>query len=91
MFDPKTVRLSMIEAAGGQIGTIVDKLILFCFHFDPKESKYTLYAFNVMRAGGLLTVAVLAAFLLPFWFRNRRQEKEAAARSRMNNRVQGEA
>lgn len=80
-FDPKTVRLSLVEASNGRIGTLVDKLILYCFHFDPKASKYTLYAFNVMRSGSVLVVIVLAIFLAPFWFRNRREEK----------RVQGEA
>lgn len=80
-FSPRTMRLSLVEASNGKIGTLVDKLILFCFHFDPKESKYTLAAFNVVRAGGIFTVVVLALFVAPFWFRNRREEK----------RVQGEA
>lgn len=80
-FSPQTMRLSLVEASNGKIGTLVDKLILFCFHFDPKASKYTLYAFNVMRAGGILTALLLAVFMVPFWFRNRREEK----------RVQGEA
>lgn len=72
-FDPKFLRLSMIEASNGFIGTIVDKLTLFCFHFDAKENKYTLAAFNIMRAGGGLTVLVMAAFLVPFWVRGRKQ------------------
>ena len=69
-FDPKVLRLSMIEASQGQVGSVVDKLILYCFHFDPKANKYVLAAFNVMRVGGLLMVLVLGAFLLPFWTRN---------------------
>lgn len=73
-FDPKTVRLSMLEASKGQVGTLVDKLILFCFHYDPKANKYTVAAFNVMRAGGVLILLVLAAFLLPFWVRRRNFE-----------------
>lgn len=80
-FDPQALRLSLVEASDGKIGSIVDKLILFCFHFDPKASKYTLYATNIMRAGGVGIVAVLAAFLIPVWFRTRREEK----------RIQGEA
>jgi protein SCO1/2 len=69
-FDPKVLRLSMIEASQGQVGSVVDKLILYCFHFDPQANKYVLAAFNVMRVGGLLIVLVLGAFLLPFWTRN---------------------
>ncbi len=72
-FDPKTVRLSMIEASRGLVGSLVDKLTLFCFHYDPKESRYTVAAFNVMRAGGVLMLLVLGAFLLPFWIRARKE------------------
>lgn len=72
-FDPKTVRLSMIEASKGLVGSLVDKLTLFCFHYDPKESRYTVAAFNVMRAGGVMMLLVLGAFLLPFWIRARKE------------------
>lgn len=82
-FDPQTLRLSMVEASSGRVGTLVDKLILYCFHFDPKASKYTLYAFNVMRAGGMAIIVILTAFLVPFWVRNRREGEV--------QRVQGEA
>ncbi len=73
VFDPKVVRLSLVEASNGTIGTVVDKLTLFCFHFDPRVSKYTFYAFNVMRAGAGLIVVVLAAALIPFWLRSRKE------------------
>lgn len=72
-FDPKTLRLSMVEASQGKVGGLVEKLILYCFHFDPKENKYTVAAFNIMRAGAVLVVLVIAAFLLPFWIRSRRE------------------
>ena len=73
IFDPQVMRLSAIEASNGAIGSLVDKLTLFCFHFDPRSSKYTLYAFNVMRAGGGLMVMLMAAFLVPFWIRSRKE------------------
>ncbi|CAN5593814.1 SCO family protein [soil metagenome] len=71
VFDPKTVRLSMLEASKGEVGTVVDKLILYCFHYDANANRYTLAAFNVMRAGGILILLVLGAFLVPFWFRKK--------------------
>ncbi|HVK59944.1 MAG TPA: SCO family protein [Bdellovibrionales bacterium] len=77
VFDPKTVRLSMIEASNGKVGSVIDKLVLYCFHFDPKTSKYSLYAFNVMRGGAVLIVLLLAIFILPFWIRNSRAQGEA--------------
>lgn len=71
-FEPQTMRLSLVEAGQGKVGTLMDKLILNCFMFDPNASKYTLNAMYVMRAGAILIVLVLIAFLTPFWFRQRR-------------------
>jgi protein SCO1/2 len=76
-FSPRTVRLSLIEAASGKIGTFVDQLILFCFHYDPSQSKYVLYAFNVMRAGALLILAVLGLIIVPAWRREKRRLRAA--------------
>lgn len=73
VFDAQTMRLSLVEAGQGNVGSLVDRLILYCFHYDPKASKYTLYAMNVMRGGAILVVLVIFAFLLPFWLRQRRQ------------------
>jgi protein SCO1/2 len=72
-FDSKTLRLSLVEAADGKIGNIVEQLTLFCFQFNPAKNKYTFFAFNVMRAGAGLTVVLLAIFLIPIWRRERRR------------------
>lgn len=72
-FPPQTLRLSLVEASEGKIGTIVDKMSLFCFQFDPSKNKYTLYAFNIMQMGGALTALLLAVFLIPYWIRERRK------------------
>jgi protein SCO1/2 len=74
-FEPQTVRLALVEAADGKISTLVDQLILFCFHFDPAKNKYVLYAFNIMRAGAVLILLVLAAILIPAWRRERRRPR----------------
>lgn len=71
-FAPSTLRLSLIEAAQGKIGNIVDHIMLFCFQFNPTKNKYTIYAFNVMQVGAALTILVLAIFLVPIWWRERR-------------------
>jgi len=75
-FEPKTIRLSMIEASKGQVGNLVDKLTLACFHWDPKEGRFTIAASRVMRAGGVMIILVLGAFLLPFWLRARREQQD---------------
>jgi protein SCO1/2 len=73
-FEPKTLKLALNEASSGKIGTIVDRLIMFCFHYDPRQSKYTLYASNIMKLGGLLVLLAMAAWIVPFWIRMRRSE-----------------
>ena len=73
VFDPKSVRFAMLEASKGNVGTVVDKLILLCFHWDEKTNKVTLAAFNIMRAGGILVVLILGAFLVPFWFGKKKE------------------
>ncbi|WP_413291575.1 SCO family protein [Bdellovibrio sp. HCB337] len=78
MFDPKDVKLALNEASSGKIGTFVDQLVLYCFQYNPHQSKYTLYAFNLMKLGGALMVLVLALWLLPVWVRSRRAEAKAA-------------
>ncbi|RYZ76030.1 MAG: SCO family protein [Proteobacteria bacterium] len=76
VFDPKTVRLSMVEAAHGEVGTTMDRLILYCFHFDPKSSKYSLKLFNIMRGGGVLIILAMIGFIAPFWIRNSRKASQ---------------
>ena len=76
-FDPKALHLSVVEASNGQIGTIIDKINLFCFHYDTKSSKYSLATMNVMRAGAGLIVILICAFCAPYWFRKRKVEGES--------------
>ena len=51
-FPPKDFRLSLVEAAGGRVGTSFDKLILTCFRYDPASRKYQPFAFGMLRLGG---------------------------------------
>ena len=67
LFKPRTLRLSLVEGSLGKIGSIVDRALLFCFQFDPKRRKYSWYAYNIMRAGGVVSLLLLLCFLLPVW------------------------
>jgi protein SCO1/2 len=69
----KTLSLSLVEAAEGKIGTSVDRLILYCFHYDDSEGKYAPVAMNIMRLGGSLTALALGSFLGAYWFRQARR------------------
>lgn len=73
-FEPKTVRLSLVEASQGKIGSTVDQILLFCFHYDAAEGRYAVAAMNLVRAGGVLTAIVLGGFLFVLWRRERHRQ-----------------
>lgn len=62
-FPAQTLKLSLVEASEGKIGSALDQLILTCFHYDPTIGSYTLSAYRLMRAGGYLTVLVLVGVI----------------------------
>ncbi len=72
-FDPKTLRLSLVEASHGGIGTPLDQFVLFCFHYDASAGRYAPVAMRLMQVGGALTAAILAAALSLLWVRERRR------------------
>ena len=72
-FEPQTLKLSLLEAGAGKIGNMIDRILLFCYRFNPKENKYTVYASNIMRAGGILIILALLLLLVPVWMKERNQ------------------
>ncbi|AKT43931.1 SCO family protein [Chondromyces crocatus] len=77
-FPESTLRLALVEAGQGTIGTTLDRVILFCFHYDPKEGGYVVATWRLMRAGGAVTVLLLGGLLLRFWRRERSGIREAS-------------
>jgi protein SCO1/2 len=78
-YDPNDVRLGLLEASEGRSITTAEKLLLYCYHYDPQGKHYALVAMRVMRLGGLATVAIIGGFLSIMWTRERRRRKAAAA------------
>ncbi len=72
------VRLSLIEASRGAVGTAIDHLLLYCFRFDPLQGRYTWAVVGLLRVGGVLTLLGLAAVIF-FFGRKRRSNGETAA------------
>ncbi len=72
-FKERDVRLALIEASRGKIGTTIDHIILACYHYDATAGSYVLMAYTIMRVGGVLTVILLALFLTFLWRRDRRR------------------
>ena len=71
-FDPPTLRLSLLEAAGGKIGSPLNQVIMYCYHYNPKSGSYSLAAFRIMQIAAGLTAIVLGAVLSALWIRGRR-------------------
>lgn len=78
-FEPQTLKLGLLEASEGKLGTTLDQVFLFCFHYDAVSGRYAPAALNIMRLGGLLTVLLLASILVPVWLRSTRRKTNATA------------
>lgn len=71
-FDPDDVRLALVEASEGTLGTFWDQVKLNCLTFDPRTNSYSLTAMTIMRVGGAITVVVLATMI---WWLLRRERR----------------
>jgi protein SCO1/2 len=76
-FSPRDLRFALAEASEGRSTLTVEKILLFCYHYDPKAGAYVWFALNLMRAGGALTVLAFALF---GWRMFRSERKRAKAR-----------
>ena len=72
-FEPATLKLGLLEASQGKIGSTWERFILYCYHYDANEGRYALAAMSIMRAGGALTAIVLGCCLCGFWMHERRK------------------
>jgi protein SCO1/2 len=78
-YPPKDLRLSLVEAAGGKVGTSFDRFLLTCYRYDPASRKYQPYALGIMRAGGLVVLVALAGLIGGLVWRERRTKARRAA------------
>ncbi|MFZ0795147.1 MAG: SCO family protein, partial [Candidatus Korobacteraceae bacterium] len=74
-FSPKDIRLGLIEAARGNIGNVVDEVLLYCYHYDPKTGRYGAVVTNIIRLAGAATMLILGGFLIVM-FRRDGSDKE---------------
>ncbi len=76
-FPTRDLKLALVEAGENKVGSVIDRLVLFCYHYDPADRKYALYAINLMKSGGALTILFLSFFIFKFFRRGRVEEKLA--------------
>jgi len=77
-FPSNDLRLGLLEASEGRHISTVEKLILYCYHYDPQGGKYVLVAMRVMQVGGGGVAIVLFSFLGMLWTRELRKKKKSA-------------
>lgn len=63
-YPERDLRLGLVEASQGKIGSPVDQILLFCYHYDPHTGKYGLLISRVLQLGGLATVLIGGIFLI---------------------------
>jgi protein SCO1/2 len=62
-YQPRDLRLALVEASAGKIGTASDSILLLCYHYDPATGRYSRSAMNFVRAGGVATMLGLFGFI----------------------------
>jgi protein SCO1/2 len=72
-YSPKDLRLGLAEASSNRIGSPVDNILTYCYHYDPLTNKHSLIVVRVVQLGGLLTVFTLGGFMLMMFRRDARQ------------------
>lgn len=73
-YAPKDLKFGIMEASESRIGSPVDQLALYCYHYDPMTGKYGLVILNVIRLGGILTILGFAIMFVVFWQRNKHRK-----------------
>ena len=69
-YSPKDLRLGLVEASANKIGSPVDQLLLYCYHYDPATGKYGAVVMNMVRLAGIVTVVGMVGLLLLLRRRN---------------------
>ncbi len=75
-YPPRDLRLGLVEASAGKIGTPVDQILLYCFHYDPASGKYGATVVNIVRLAGAATVVLLVLGIVAM---SRRRARAVAA------------
>lgn len=78
-YAPKDVRLGLVEASQGNVGTLVDQALLYCYRYDPATGQYSLLVMRLVRLGSALTVLALAVFIGAMLYQEKRRSAEQAA------------
>ena len=70
-FPEKNLKLALLEASSGKVGTVIDRFLMYCYQYNPNSRGYALYAMRLVQAGGAITLLFLGIFMFLLWRRER--------------------
>ncbi len=73
-YRPRDLRLALLEASRGKVGNVFDRLLMFCYHYEPGARGYSLKAVRVMQLAAVATIALLGGYIAVFWLRQNRRK-----------------
>jgi protein SCO1/2 len=78
-YGPRDVRFALLEASAGRIGSVADRLLLYCYHYDPMTGRYGVYIMRTLRIAGIATVLLMATFIVVMVRREKSARLDASA------------
>jgi protein SCO1/2 len=87
IYPARDLRLGLVEASEGKIGTLTDHALLYCYQYDPMTGKYGVVVMNVLRAAGGLTVLLLGIFMAMMFLRERKKPSAVPPAAGANARL----
>jgi protein SCO1/2 len=89
-YSPKDLRLGLAEASANRIGSPVDNIMTYCYHYDPATNKHSLIVARAVQLGGLVTMLSLGGFMLAMFRRDvRRDRPPGTGKAGMETKVNG--
>ena len=81
-YPPKDLRLGLVEAGAGKIGNVVDQLLLYCYHYDPEQGKYSATILRLLRLAGVVTMLFIGTFIFMMIRRGPAHDEQGVGRVR---------
>lgn len=79
-YPSEDLRLALVESSESKLGTVLDQVMLYCFHYDPEKGKYGVVIMNVIRVAGAGTLLAMGSFMFVMFRRDRRRKKDSESK-----------
>jgi protein SCO1/2 len=88
-YSPKDLRLGLVEASNNHIGSPVDNILTYCYHYDPKTNTHSLIVARVVQLGGLVTVSTLGGFMVLMFRKDNKHVDDDTPKTGTGTKVNG--